>query len=133
MSVSRLNNHKSAGLATLPSDLLLEGRVIDALPVGVVVLDEHYRYVLVNEKGAALNGLPAAEHLGRRAADVVPDVFPLVEPYYRGVFETGRAVEGTRFQAETSALPGDLRWWSTSYFPLPDETGRVLCRALRDL
>lgn len=43
-------------------------------PVGLTVLDQDLRYVRINDRLAEINGLPAAEHLGRTVRDVIPDL-----------------------------------------------------------
>ncbi len=69
--------------------------VLDTLqataPVGFVFVDCDFRYIRVNEKAAEISGLPVADHLGRTVAEVVPDLWPLIEPAYRGVLEHRRA------------------------------------------
>lgn len=45
-------------------------------PVGFGLIDRDFRYARVSEKLAAINGQPMAAHLGRRVAEVVPDLWP---------------------------------------------------------
>ena len=49
-------------------------------PVGLFILDADLRYVRVNDTLAAMNRLPAADHLGHTVAEVVPGVWELIEP-----------------------------------------------------
>src|SRR5947209_7168390 len=90
------------------SDLLGPGKqllaaVLEKTPFGVVVLDQDLRYLFLNPMAAQLNGLPVEDHLGRPAIEVVPHVFPMVEPLYRKVFASGLPIEDISFAAETSA------------------------------
>jgi PAS domain S-box-containing protein len=43
-------------------------------PAAFAVIDRDFRYARVNDALAALNGRPAAEHLGRKVQEVVPDL-----------------------------------------------------------
>ena len=43
-------------------------------PVGLCVLDRDLRWVRINERLAALNGIPAADHIGKRLPDLLPEV-----------------------------------------------------------
>ncbi|MFE4690842.1 SpoIIE family protein phosphatase [Streptomyces sp. NPDC056749] len=56
----------------------LDVRALDTLvggsPAGVAVFDEDLRYVYVNPALERLNGVPAAAHLGRTIAEVLPEV-----------------------------------------------------------
>src|SRR5262245_25626660 len=44
--------------------------LFDDAPFGFAVLDEQGRYRLVNQRLAAVDGIPAADHVGRRPAEV---------------------------------------------------------------
>jgi len=63
--------------------------VLDGLfavaPVGLALLDTDLRYVRVNPALAAMNGAAAAEHLGRRPADVLGPGGAEVERLLRSV------------------------------------------------
>jgi len=57
---------------------LLETLVRHA-PMGIAFVDLEFRFQLINDKLAAINGLPASAHLGRTIADVVPDLWPTAD------------------------------------------------------
>lgn len=65
---------------------------IDAIyrsaPIGLCVLDRELRYVRINECLANINGLPAAEHIGRTVRELLPHIADLIEPALR------RALQG---------------------------------------
>jgi hypothetical protein len=48
--------------------------------------------VRVNEALAEINGVPAADHVGRRVGEVLPDMDPQVERDLRSVIESGEPV-----------------------------------------
>ena len=62
--------------------------IFERAPVGLAVYDRDLRYVRINDHLAEINGIPAAEHIGRAVAEIVPDV-EAVEPALRHVLEAG--------------------------------------------
>ena len=58
-------------------------------PVGLGFWDLELRYLRVNETLAAINGLPADEHVGRTLHEVIPKLATRVEEICRGVPATG--------------------------------------------
>jgi signal transduction histidine kinase len=60
---------------------------LDALlahaPIGIGFLDDALRYARVNAALAAINGLPAAAHIGRTADEVIPALAPILTPLLR--------------------------------------------------
>ena len=46
--------------------------VFDRAPVGLAVLDRDFRYRMVNAAIADINGVAAAEHIGRTPREIVP-------------------------------------------------------------
>ncbi len=95
-------------------------------PVGLAVLDAELRYLRVNDCLAAMNGLPAAEHLGRRVAEVVPALAGQVVPGLRRLIATGEPVDNVEISGETAAQPGVRRDWVEHWHPLTDDAGRVV-------
>jgi PAS domain S-box-containing protein len=89
-----------------------------AAPVGFGFVDRDFRFVRMNETLAAINGLPLDQQLGRKVADVVPLVWPQIEPLYRHVLETGEPVANLETAGETASAPGDVRFWLVSYYPV---------------
>ncbi len=87
-------------------------------PVGFLFVDQEFRYVRVNEMAAAINGVPVGEHLGRTVAEVVPALWPQIEPVFRGVLDRGEAVLNVEITGETSAEPGRAKAWLVSFYPV---------------
>lgn len=69
---------------------------IDAIyrtvPIGLCVLDRDLRYVRVNDHLALMNGVPAADHIGRRVFDLFPELTATLEPVLRRVLESGEYI-----------------------------------------
>ena len=94
--------------------------IYDGAPVGLAFVDQHFRYVNVNERLAEMNGVPLEKHLGCKVSDVVPEIFSVVEPYL------SRALKGEALSDIEVTLPisGDTRL--LSYQPAFDEAGEIL-------
>ena len=87
-------------------------------PVGFGFVDRDYRRVLVNETLAAFNESTVDEQVGRLVPDLVPLIWPQLEPLYRGVLETGRAVLDIEVDGPNQAHPLEIRHWLLSYYPV---------------
>ena len=94
-----------------------------AVPIGFGFVDREFRFLRVNETLAAIDGLPASDHIGRPVAEVVPTLWPQLEPIYRQVLD-GATLREVEITGETPAAPGELRTWAVSYYPvrLADES-----------
>jgi PAS domain S-box-containing protein len=98
----------------------------DTAPVGLCVLDAAGRYLRVNKHLAVSNGVPAAAHLGRTIAEIVPDLAEAGSALLRRVIDTGEPVLGVEIEGETPSQPGIRRTWVEDWSPLRDATGRVV-------
>jgi PAS domain-containing protein len=98
------------------ADALLDV-VFARAPVGLAFFDDELRYVRVNERLAAMNGLPAAAHLGRRVGEVLPDMPRDVEDDLRRVLHTGEPLVEVEVSGLTRASKG-RREWLASYWPV---------------
>ncbi len=94
-------------------------------PIGLCVLDLDFRYVRINERLAAINGLPVDQHLGQKVRDAVPDLADGTEAICRQVFATGQPVLNFEIEGITAAQPGVTRTWISSWVPLKEADGRV--------
>jgi PAS domain S-box-containing protein len=101
-------------------------RLYATAPIGLCFLDTDLRFVRVNERLAQIDSLSAEAHVGRRLAEVVPEVAASMEEIYRKVMATGVPLKERELQAATPALPGVLRVWQVSAYPLKDPDGMVL-------
>ena len=94
--------------ALSPLDEVTLDALFRSAPVGLSLVDAEKRYVRVNDRWAALNGVPAEDHIGRTPRDVIPDVAAAVESVLNHVLEsklpmtdlevsppTGEKTEGT--------------------------------------
>ncbi len=107
------------------SAALLNTLVMHA-PVGFAVHDTDLRYLLINERLAAVNGLPAEAHLGRMLSEILPDLAPTVESLIRQVLATGEPVLDYEFVAAPGPAPAQLRHWRVNYYPVREGDGTLL-------
>lgn len=90
----------------------------DDAPVGLSLVDAEFRYLRVNEHLASSNRRPAAEHIGRPVAEIVPELWPEIEPHYRQVLATGQAVLDVELTSSSANSPGESVTWMESYYPI---------------
>ncbi len=101
--------------------------ILDGSGAGIGVLGPDLRYLYVNDALAALNGIPADQHVGKRIPELLPDLdFAPMEKVLRAVLSDGKPQYTTvtgRTPSDPSAEP---RWWVNAYNRLEDEHGEVL-------
>jgi len=92
-------------------------------PIGMAFLDPDLKYVRVNDQLAAGNGKPVDEHLGRRVADVVPNLPAQVVSDLKSVVATGTAILNRPVTGRGRS--GD-RTWLSNYYSVRTDDGRTL-------
>ncbi|MFG1665805.1 SpoIIE family protein phosphatase [Streptomyces sp. Y7] len=99
----------------------LEG-LFSQSPIGLAMLGPDLRFLRVNEALARMDGVPVAEHIGRRVTEIAAGTEKL-ESVMRQVLERGEAVVDFRHTGG-SAAPERQRTWSCSYAPLLGGAGQ---------
>jgi PAS domain S-box-containing protein len=87
-------------------------------PIGFGFVDREFRFVRVNETLAALGGHTPEWHLGRTVAQVVPELWPQIEPAYRHVLDSGEAVINQALEGPSPAALGEIGFWLVSFYPV---------------
>ncbi len=87
-------------------------------PIGFGFVDREFRFVRVNDTLAALGGHAAEWHLGRTVAQVVPKLWPQLEPAYRHVLDSGKAVINQGLEGPSPAATGEIGFWLVSLYPV---------------
>jgi PAS domain S-box-containing protein len=100
--------------------------LIGRAPMGFFQIDRDLRFVYVNEWIAAAHGVSAADHVGRRQRDVVPQIAAAVEDDLRKVLETGDVVEKQTLLTETAAHPGVKRYYQHTFSAARSPDGRIV-------
>jgi PAS domain-containing protein len=104
---------------------LLETLVLEA-PVAFAFYDTDLRYRRINRMLAEINGVPMADHIGRRPTDVLtPALGAAVEMLLTEVLRTHKVIADDDFTA-VSPVTGDLSHYQSQWFPARDEEGAVI-------
>jgi PAS domain S-box-containing protein len=98
--------------------LTLVDTLLRHAPVGFAFIDRELRYVHINECLADINGQPAAAHIGRTVAEIVPSLADATRAVVQRIEQTGEPVKDHEFSGETSLAPGVMRYWKTSWYPV---------------
>jgi PAS domain S-box-containing protein len=102
--------------------------LLGAAPVGFGMVDTELRYVRVNPTLAAINGVPAEAHLGRRPTEVLQPVelAAQAEAMLRHVLDSGEPALDLALSGETPDRPGVERHWTGGFYPVRSKDGRLL-------
>ena len=87
-------------------------------PVGLVLFDDQYRYVLINEVLQKINGPSMEEHLGKTIDEVLPKAAPVLKPVLDQILTTGEPILNIELSGEVPSRPGEITHYLVSYFPL---------------
>ena len=110
----RLRRSELAAAETLT---LLE-TVLSSAPVGIGFADREGRLVRLNEMLVQFGGDSVDEQLGRKIADVVPEIWLQIEPAFRRALDTGESVRNVELRAEVAADGGRVHHLLGSYYPV---------------
>jgi PAS domain S-box-containing protein len=97
----------------------------DSAPIGLALFDREFRFRRINPVLAEINGPTVAEHLGKVAWEIVPDLRASAEPLIQKVIETGEPIVGIEVTGETPAQPGVRRDWRETFYPVKEPDGTV--------
>ncbi|RFU23213.1 PP2C family protein-serine/threonine phosphatase [Geodermatophilus marinus] len=108
--------------------------VITSAPFGIGLFDREVRHVRVNPVLEEMNGLPAAQLLGRTPAQLHPGVGDAAEEMYRQVMSSGQPRRDVLMTGAVGSRPDDVRHWNASFFPVRHaETVIGLCVIVADV
>lgn len=100
--------------------------LLDDAPIGFTFISPDLRFLRVNREMAAMNGFSVAEHEGVAVFDLLPELRGTAEPVLRRVLETGEGLRDVEIVGETPAVPGEVRVWRESFFPVRVPDGPVM-------
>ncbi|WP_138899959.1 SpoIIE family protein phosphatase [Streptomyces albidochromogenes] len=116
-----------ATLHRLEQDLALTTRLVAQSPIGLAVVDTDLRYVTVNPALERINGLSAAEHVGRTVHEALPFLdTESIEAAMREVMDTGVPIVDRESVGRVAADPDREKAWSVSFYRLEGSNGKVL-------
>ncbi|MFD3700435.1 SpoIIE family protein phosphatase [Streptomyces sp. NPDC058646] len=117
---------EQATLRQVERELALSARLVAQSPIGLGVLDTDLRYVSVNPAEERMNGVPAADHIGRHVHEVLPFLDRSFEAAMREVLATGVPIVDQYTVGRTPADPDNEHAWSISFYRLEAPNGKVL-------
>ncbi len=103
--------------------LNLLDHVYRTAPVGMGLVDSDLRYVRMNDVLAQIDGRSPDDCVGRTIREIVPRLADTLEPLYRQVLDTGKALVNREVRGFVSGSPGE-RVWLVSYFPVLAASGQ---------
>jgi PAS domain S-box-containing protein len=110
----------------LPAQRLAQLQAIyNGAPVGLCFLDRNLRYVSLNQRLADLTGLPAATYIGKTVMEMVPELFPRLQPFLQRALK-GEAIKGVEAVKPSSARGKLGKRVVFSYQPAFDEAHEVI-------
>lgn len=86
--------------------------------IGLAIHDQAFRFVQINGALAAINGQPIEAHLGKVVDEILPDLALTIKPLLSQVLMTGQPILNLEIASEVPSLPGVVRYWLASYFPM---------------
>lgn len=89
--------------------------------VGLGFVDRDFRIVRINPMLAAIHGGSVSDQLGRTVEEVVPTLWPQLEPNYQFVVDTNSPVANREVSGEISTDPGVTHTWLTNLYPVTIE------------
>jgi PAS domain S-box-containing protein len=99
-----------------------ERSLFDALqttaPVGLGLIDRDFCFIRVNETLADMNGRPSTDHLGRTVAEILPGLWPQLEPMLRRVLQMGESLANVEVDGELGIDSGNARHWLVNLYPV---------------
>ncbi|MDX2231205.1 MAG: PAS domain-containing protein [Leptolyngbyaceae cyanobacterium bins.349] len=95
-------------------------------PIGLCVLDTQLRFTRINDSLAEINGVSAAEHLGRTVREVLPELGEIQEKSFQHVLQTGIPILNQEVHGTIPAKPKVERDWLVGYYPLRGPGGNIL-------
>lgn len=94
-------------------------------PVGLCLIGTDLRYLRINERLAAMNGVPSGEHLGRTVWEVMPDAAPLFAPLLERIIASGQPVLDWHFRSGKVGA-GEPRDLLASYYAVTAASGKAI-------
>lgn len=126
MDNAQLYHELQTAIQRKDESLALLDTLLDKAPVGLAYMDPELRFLRLNDCLAAINGVPAEQHIGRTGQEIIPQLMDALLPMMRRVLATGEPQLDIEIDGETPAAPGKRRHWLASYYPVQTPDGRTL-------
>ncbi len=99
--------------------------IYDSAHIGLCVLDRGLRYIRINRRLAEINGVPAADHIGKTIYEIVPDIAPIIGKIAERIFQSGEPVLNFEVSRTFPSQPGVHHTLLEHWLPLKDIEGNV--------
>jgi PAS domain S-box-containing protein len=101
--------------------------ILASVSLGIGFLDTDLRYIRINPALAAVNGIPAEQHVGRTVREMLGEpAASFLEPMLRKILETRRPIEGLELDVAPPSTPGQMRSFVANYVPVIAAHGELL-------
>jgi len=118
---------RDVGFESLPE---LFDTVLDRSGTGVMVFDDQLCLAYVNEVAARVGGYPVDVHVGRRLAELHPQIAAQADTMLAEVLATQEAIRDQELVWEQPRPPHHRRYWMVSYVPLRAVDGTAYVAAI---
>jgi PAS domain S-box-containing protein len=123
---ARLYREAQAAFQAQDQAVALLDTLLEKAPIGLAFFDRQMRYVRINDALAQINGIPAADHIGKTTAELLPEVSPQVTEHRRRVLESGEPILNVEVIGGTPSDPSPDRAFLVSHYPVRSSGGEVL-------
>lgn len=107
----------------VPIDQAFFQSFIEKIPAGIAILDEHYRYIIINHAVVDFHDMPAESIVGKTIFDVIPQLADTVKYYIDDVLENERDHLNIRISGKTTSGDDGERHWKADYKYLTSPNG----------
>ena len=111
---------------TLHKQLAQLTAIYDTAPIGLCCLDTDMRYLSINHRLAEMNGRSVQEHIGKTIRDLLPELFPSLDPILQSVIATGQPALNIEIHGRTVSEYARERDFLASYYPLRNAASQVV-------
>ena len=121
---ARLRAYLSEGASDLQNaasqsrELLELQEIYATAPHAMGLYDREIRFIRINDRLAEINGVSAADHIGLKPSEVLPEIGDEVEKKLARVRDTGEAILGFEITGTTPAEPTKQRTWIADWYPI---------------
>ncbi len=118
---------QGAARAEAEWNLAVLDTILASSSLGIGFIDSDLRYIRINDALAAINGLPAEQHIGRTVREVLGEpAASILEPMLHEILATRRPVENLEFAGAPPSTPGQLRVFLSNFVPVVTAQGALL-------
>jgi PAS domain S-box-containing protein len=123
---ARLYREAQAAFEAQDQAVALLDTLLEKAPIGLAFFDRDLRCVRVNDALAQINGIAAADHIGKTTAELLPDIGSKVNEQRRRVLETGEPLLNVEVTGGTPSDPSPDRAFLVSHYPVRSSGGDIL-------